>query len=254
MHFSFDVPFLFQTIGNVSFVLSACAYLMRDLLKLRTIAICSGLCGLIYNATLPSGPLYLVLFWLSVFLCINLWRIASEVRNRMEAPLGSEQRALLVETFPTMHSRDWLLLVQAATVSRHTKGERLLSIGDHTAALSILARGEADEIRQSGEVRPRTPSAMWGELSFVTHRQFDGSPCSIVVTSDTAEVYQWPYEALQHLCDTHARLRAALMEGFVLTAGLKHGLLSFDAQANATGGAKAYSLQSHRAAAKAVAG
>ena len=220
-----DWHFLFNCIGMASFACSGAAYLMTNILKLRMLAIASGLLGLIYNATLASGPLWLVLFWLGLFLLINVGRLVQAIVGEKERPLAPADRALLVATFPSMHSRDWALLRGVATERAYSAGDVLLDFGAHTNALSILATGVADEVRVDGRILRRAPSTMWGELSFVTSQQFDGSPCRIAAGSDVV-VLDFDYEALKGLIDARPRMKAALMEGFVRTAGLKHGLLS----------------------------
>lgn len=224
----FDTQTAFNLVGHLSFALTAAAYLMTDIVKLRAIALISLAAGLVYNSTLSSGPLWLVIFWLSVFLCINVYRISREVVDRVEVSLPSQERALMVDTFPKMHSRDWRSLMKIATRKTCQKGEVLLGFGDSTQAVCLLANGQAMETRADGHATRRTPGALWGELSFVTDDQFDGSPCTIVVSSSQALVLEFPYEALHSLTSQNLRLRSALMEGFVRTAGLKHGLLASD--------------------------
>lgn len=224
----FDTQTAFNLVGHLSFALTAAAYLMTDIVKLRAIALISLAAGLVYNATLASGPLWLVIFWLSVFLCINVYRISKEVVDRLEISLPSHERALMVDTFPKMHSRDWRALMKIANRKVYQKGEVLLGLGDSTSAVCLLAGGQALETRVDGRATRRTPGAMWGELSFVTEDQFDGSPCTIVVSGSQAVVLEFPYEALHGLTAQNLRLRSALMEGFVRTAGLKHGLLAND--------------------------
>lgn len=51
-----NIHLVLDGIGMLSFMCSAAAYLMTSLIRLRMLAICSGLLGLIYNATLPSQP------------------------------------------------------------------------------------------------------------------------------------------------------------------------------------------------------
>ena len=42
--------------------------MLRDMILLRSVAIVSGLVGMVYNYMVPGGPLWLVIFWLGVFI------------------------------------------------------------------------------------------------------------------------------------------------------------------------------------------
>ena len=57
--------------GHLSFALTALSFYVRDILFLRGLAIVSGLVGIVYNYSLPTGSLWLVIFWLAVFIAIN---------------------------------------------------------------------------------------------------------------------------------------------------------------------------------------
>lgn len=239
-----DWHLFFNCVGMASFAASGAAYLMTNILKLRMLAIVSGVLGLVYNATLISGPLWLVLFWLGLFLLINTGRLVQAIVAEMECKLTPPDRALMVSTFPSMHSRDWALLRGIAKERECAAGDVLLDFGSHTESLSILERGCAEELRADGRVLRRTPSTMWGELSFVTEQQFDGSPCKITALSDVV-VLDFDYSDLAKLVNARPRLKAAMMEGFVRTAGLKHGLLASSSPVS-TGNEVDCSLGEHR--------
>ncbi|MDC3067524.1 popeye domain-containing protein, partial [Pseudomonadota bacterium] len=64
-------------VGNLSFAAAAFSFLMKDIILLRVIAILSSMLGIIYNFFAASEPLWLVIFWLSVFVIINLYQTIS---------------------------------------------------------------------------------------------------------------------------------------------------------------------------------
>ncbi len=220
----------FDMAGHASFALSACAWLMRDIVKLRLFALASLMLGLLYNSTLESGPLWLVLFWLSVFLCINLFRVGREIVERLEVRLPADLKAIAAETFPLMHTRDFQRLATAAERVEYVEGDVLLNVGDSTEHVCLLVRGRTAELRpdRSEPIR-RGAGVLWGELTFVIGpSQFDASPCRIVVTSQRAVVWRWRNDDLRQLLVGHERLHAALSDAFVRSAGFKHGLLATD--------------------------
>ena len=73
-----------QPLETSSFALSALSFLMHDMSRLRMIAIISALFGIFYNYNVTDSPLWLVIFWLSTFLGINLSMLATEYfRNNL---------------------------------------------------------------------------------------------------------------------------------------------------------------------------
>lgn len=222
----------FDIAGHASFALSAFGWLMRDIVKLRLFALASLVFGLVYNATLSSGPLWLVLFWLSVFFSINVYRVGREIVERIEVSLPAELKAIAAETFPLMHTRDFTLLAKSAEIVEYAQGDTLLNVGDSTEHVCLLVRGRTAELRDD-RVEPirRAAGVLWGELTFVIGpAQFDASPCKIVVQSPKAIVWRWRYEDLRALLTGRDRLHAALSDAYVRSAGFKHGLLATDSE------------------------
>lgn len=77
--------------GNAAFALNALSFWMRDLNKLRAIAIVSSACFIVYAATAAGTPLWLMIGWSALFAGINLWRLLSERRRKQR-----QQRSGLV--------------------------------------------------------------------------------------------------------------------------------------------------------------
>ena len=84
---------------------------MSSFLKLRSriplivsttagLLILSFATGLIYNAMPPVGPLWLVLFWLSVYVCINVYRIATKLAEARKVRLTEEEAELRDTVLP----------------------------------------------------------------------------------------------------------------------------------------------------------
>jgi hypothetical protein len=219
-------------IGHLSFGLTAVSFAMRRLVWLRVFAVASLLFGLFYNYAV--GPLWLVLFWLAIFLVINLTRIVLDIIANLEIKLPYAQKKLLFSAFPTMHSRDWQKLYACAKVKKYTAGEAMLEFDEETKAITLIAKGQALETRSRSQrrrrddtIKYRSPGTFWGELTFVIgNDQFNGSPCRITADTHGCEVIMWTYADLAELTEKNDRLRAALVDGFVRSAGLKHGLMT----------------------------
>ena len=177
-----------ELIGNASFAATFLSYAQSDIIRLRLIAIASLCMGLVYNTyvhlQMPEGQgIALVIFWLSVFLVQNMAKAVREVSQSIEASLDPESRQLLAASFPAMHSKDWLQLMQAAHRREAQKQEVLLDAGASTTTLMLLASGSAVETRIDG-LPPlvRRPGTFWGELTWSLGRErYNKSPCAVTV-------------------------------------------------------------------------
>ena len=85
---------LWSFFGHASFALTAVSFYVKDMLVLRSLSICAGVVGLLYNYNLESGPLWLVIFWLCVFMSINALRIAHLVYETRQVKFSDEEREL----------------------------------------------------------------------------------------------------------------------------------------------------------------
>ncbi|HGY2474052.1 TPA: cyclic nucleotide-binding domain-containing protein [Pseudomonas aeruginosa] len=222
---------MIDLVGHASFLLTFLSFFQRSMVKLRLWAIAAGVVGLTYNSWvhfhMPEGTgIWPVLLWMSVFLVQNIVLAVLQIRGEMEVGLRPSSRGLMCTAFPSMHSRDWAALMSKRREVVLTSGDVLLKVGGQTECLMLLAEGRLDETRADGRQNTRSPGAMFGELTFVLGRdEFNSSPCRVSATSERALVYTWDYDTLGELAKS-SRFKAALEEGFVRSAGLKHGLLN----------------------------
>ena len=228
--------FISQTmtvIGHISFILTFLSFAQKSLIKLRMIAVVSQVFGLVYNAWvdyhMPVGSdIHLVVFWLAMFLVLNVVLLVREISNTLEVSLPVEARELLVTSFPAIHSRDWLALMAMGKQIVYRKGDKILSVGDSTTSLRMILEGSAEEDRK-GVRKACKRGVLWGELTYVMGPDYyNRSPVDIVVTSESLTVIEWPYDTLKTLAANNTRFNAALQNGFVHSAGMKHGLLADD--------------------------
>ena len=216
-------------IGHLSFALTFLSYTQKSLIRLRSIAVASQILGLVYNGwinyNMPEGQdINLVVFWLSTFLVLNVYMLQREIASTLEVSLPAEERELLVKSFPAIHSRDWVELMSKGNRKTFPRDAVLLSAGSPTDSLQMIVKGRAVEVR-SGATKECGSGTLWGELTYVMGNDYyNESPVDIIVTSESLSLIEWPYETLRSL-SKNQRLNAALQNGFVHSAGLKHGLL-----------------------------
>lgn len=225
-----EIASIFVVLGHLSFALTFLSYTQDNLIRLRMIAVASQVLGLIYNLwvnySMPEGQdIRLVIFWLSMFLVLNVYMLIREITVTLEVSLPVDERELLIKSFPAIHSRDWVQLIKLANKKNFNKDDVLLKVGSSTESLQLIVKGKAVEVRNS-VVKECGSGTLWGELTYVMGEDYyNSSPVDIIVTSESLTLMEWPYEVLRSLAK-NPRFNAALQNGFMHSAGLKHGLLA----------------------------
>ena len=83
-----------EIIGHLSFAFAAMSFFVRDMLFLRSFAIISGVVGITFNYFIQVGPLWIPIFWLSFFICINGYRIVGIILERRSINFTEEELEL----------------------------------------------------------------------------------------------------------------------------------------------------------------
>lgn len=170
----------FNLVGHLSFGLTALSLAMRDMLLLRILGVASGLFGVAYNYFVPGGPLWLVIFWLTVFLAIHVWRIVEIVAERRAVRFTEEERQLHATVFRGFDTVEFMRLLNIAERPTFAPGEQLLAEGEMAPALYVVIDGEARVLRGGDEVARVGAGAAVGEISFL-----QDSPTTAAVVAAT---------------------------------------------------------------------
>ena len=128
--------------GNLSFALSALSFLMQDMSRLRLIAIVSAVFGIFYNYNVAESPLWLVIFWLSTFLTINLsMLVAEQIRNK-SAKFNKDEQELFETLFPELSAFEFLQLLNAGSWKTIRSRERFISAQKENFKLALIWGGK----------------------------------------------------------------------------------------------------------------
>ena len=103
---------LLDMTGHMSFALTALSFCVRDILILRGVAIFSGFVGIAYNYFIPAGPLWLVIFWLSIFISINSFRIVGIIVEHRSIDFSEEELELHETVFQSFSSVEFMKLMR----------------------------------------------------------------------------------------------------------------------------------------------
>jgi hypothetical protein len=201
---------LLDVVGHASFALTALSFYVRDMMVLRALAIVAGLVGVAYNYWLPVGPLWLVIFWLSVFVAINVVRIIGIVMDRRAIDFNEEESELHETVFQNFSPVEFMKLMRIGEWRMAEIGERLTAQGEDVGGLKLLYNGEVVVERDGKEIGRARDGAMVGEISFIR----GGTATATVSVTRPSRYVSWSGDELRKLLQRNPSMDVAMKHVF----------------------------------------
>ena len=212
-------PAVLGIIGHFSFGLTALSFLMRDILFLRVLATASCLLGVAYNYFLPEGPLWLVIFWLSVFTMINAIRITLLFIENRSVNFSDEERELYQTLFRNFSPVEFMKLMNLGHWYKSVEGEILAIENEPLRDVKLIYNGEVAVERQSQEIASLRDGTFIGEMSYLQ----DSRATATVRTKRPTRYVAWPREDLRKLLKRNPTMDIAMSNLFQLDLARKLG-------------------------------
>ena len=191
-------------VGNAAPLIAFCAYLVKDLIWLRTLTIISAATWLLY---LFNGPhiLWLAAFWNAAFIVVNFGRISIEMRERFSVKLTAEERDLYAATFANLSPVEFAKLVAAGKWQTLEYGRVITEQGKPVENVMLVHQGMAAVHVNGSLARYVAPNEFIGEVSFLTSDKASAT----VTATEPMRVLAWPHKTLQKFLNTHLTVRFA---------------------------------------------
>ena len=194
-------------VGNLSFGLTALSFLMRDILLLRIFATISCLLGVAYNYFIPVGPLWLVIFWLSLFASINLVRIVMLIFENRGIKFSEEEQELYDTVFKNFAPIEFLKLLRVAEWRMSGEGEYLAFENQALDSLKLIYNGDAVVEKNGREIARLHDGRFVGELSYL---QGTDNATAAVRTVRNTRYLSWQKEELRKLLKRNPTMNVAM--------------------------------------------
>lgn len=201
---------LIDLAGHASFGLTAISFYVRDMIVLRGLAIIAGLVGIVYNYGISAGPLWLVIFWLSVFILINAVRITGIFLERRSVKFSEEETELFETVFQNFSPVEFMKLMRIGQWRSGAVGDRLAEQGQGIGDLKLLYNGEVVVTRDGEEIGRAKDGAMIGEISFI---QGGGATATVTVERPSRYI-AWPEAELRKLLNRNPAMDVAMKHVF----------------------------------------
>ncbi|MEO8071345.1 MAG: cyclic nucleotide-binding domain-containing protein [Acidobacteriota bacterium] len=180
-------------LANIAYALTLCAFIMRDMLRLRSLLVCAQAIIVVYAW---NAGINLTAFWNSVFVCINAVMVIQILRERRSVVLPQDLRELHARHFAALSPPEFLRWWRQGR--RETlENQSLTTTGQRPEWLYFVLDGIV-RVQQGTDWTVELPAGYFvAEMSLLT-----GDPANADVTAvGTVNVIRWStleLRALQH--------------------------------------------------------
>ncbi len=201
---------VYEVLGHLSYTLTGLSFFMRDILLLRVLSIGACAVGIVYGYLIPSGPLWLVIFWLILFLVINVGRIIHLMLERRGVSFSEEERELYRTVFHRFAPVDFLKLIRLGAWRSAAPEEHLTRQGEALEDLKLIYNGEVVIERDGAEVVRSRDGTLVGEMSYVQ----GGYATATVRVLRPTRYLSWPRKELRRLLKRNPAMDLAMQTVF----------------------------------------
>ena len=178
---------------HAGFILTAGAYLVRDILWLRGLAMLANACVLVAAWRAGMDPNWIVVAWASAFIAINLGHSAWLVRERYLLRLTEDEQRLCDTAFQALDKVAVRRLLRRGKWVTFPEKDCLARQGVHLDRLLLVASGEA-AVLLGGRIAARLSTGKFiGEISFLSN---EPSSAMVVATTEV-RCLSWNRDELQ---------------------------------------------------------
>ena len=199
----------YQFIGHISYILVALAFLFRDILLLRLMAITASACNIAYS--FGSDPVNLIAaFWQSVFIVINVVWSIKLVYERRAIHFSEEERELYQSLFRNFTALEFMKLMRIANWRQAAADHVLTTLGEVPDQVMLVYNGEIEAQLPDGRNPRYRDGTFVGEISFIK----GGAATATVRTTVETRYIAWPKAELRGLLRRNPAMASTLQTVF----------------------------------------
>ena len=195
--------YLVEALIHAGYILTALAFLVRDILWLRLLAIAANLCMGIAAYGLGDAPRWAVVGWAGAFVAINLGHSAWLIYERHLRRFTEEEKRLRSAAFESLDAVCVRRLLRCGRWVEFDQQKSLTLQGVHPDDLLLISEGEA-AVFLGGRIAQRLKRGKFvGEIGFLS-----GEPATATVMALTPlRCLSWNAAELRRLLERHPEVR-----------------------------------------------
>jgi hypothetical protein len=210
----------FVMFAHAASVLTAIAYLVKDILWLRLLTVLACIAGIIFNYFVPATPLWVVIYWNLLFLAINVVQIGIIVKERREVTFTEEEKELYETLFKNFAPFEFMKLLRVGRWLE-AKKDQVLAVEKKSLDSVMLIYNGLVQVEAGGQTLAQLKDGSFiGEMSFITGGDATATVKAVVPT----RYLSWSKEDLRQLLNRNPSMRFAMQT--VLSTDLTRKLMS----------------------------
>ena len=191
---------------HVGFALLAASYLVRDMLWLRTIAVCSSMLMITFNLIAYNFPIWGIIAWNVFFISINIYNLVKLIRERANVRFTDDEQWLFDTVFRHLAPHQFRKLCAIAQWQRLDTDAHVVDEGRVVSHMHFLRSGSLTVLSGNTPVATVLPGNFIGEMAYLTGELASAD----VRVAKQAELVSWPIKTLTALCEADQAIRVAL--------------------------------------------
>lgn len=194
-------------LNQIGFVLIALAFMMRNILYLRLLAIFSSLFMMMYFLSLEG---WTGVVWQTIFIATNLLQIAWLISERFQLNLTEEQEQMYKDIFSYIPPLEFKKLMKISHFAQANPGDILIEQGSKVIYLMMIWQGMVDVIVNGKTVAQCEKGKLLGEMSFLSDKP---ATATVQVVTPTKYVI-WLQDDLKHLLQNNPEIQNSMQRVF----------------------------------------
>jgi CRP-like cAMP-binding protein len=201
---------------NLSNVVFLVAYSVRDVLKLRILAIVGE------GLTLPyyyfqNEKLWPPIVWGVAFMIVNVVRVVAAALGRRPVVLSDNEEKLYRVAFSSIDKREFLKLVSLARWIDCSPGDLIVEKGQHISEAIVVIAGDLEAILSGDSRMALRPGQLIGDVSAYSGLT---SPADVVARGP-GTLAKWDLRHVREFTESRPELRANLLRIVTMDLAVK---------------------------------
>lgn len=196
----------FEFAGHFASILTAVAYLVKDILWLRLLTVLACIAGIIFNYFVPATPLWTIIYWNLLFLAINIVQIGVIVKERSEVDFTEEEKELHETLFKNFAPFEFMKLLRVGGWLEAKKDEVLAIEAKPLDEVMLIYNGLVSVEADGQPLAQLKDGSFIGEMSFIT----GGAATATVRAVEPTRYLSWSKAELSRLLNRNPSMRFAM--------------------------------------------